>query len=381
MYVFSIHFETWDPLNTGIDYLNTKITITLYLLSTIINPKTFYSITKIKYFVLPLIFLFILQTVMSYRNINTSYSDFFDVPTFLNFLILIVITNHALARKNIMRGIINSYVIGGIVLTIFYFLNIGTDHSWEGRSTIFGFNQNQLAVNLAILLILILWPVLGERMRIVNKSMLLSLVFVPFILIFLTATGSRSGIITFVLAITGLLFIKSSLSISRKIVTFSLAVVIMAIVLLFFSSNEVVSQRFSATINEGDMSGRDLRWFRVFEIILRHPFIGAGKTGYSFEMEQLFGYYSSPHNVLLETTAYTGALGLILLSVFFYRITKASIQIRKFSGNHIYLVLLSPIIIMTLFGHTLGAKAAYLIFAYIISKYLVVSRQMEKSLV
>lgn len=366
LYVFSIHFETWDPFHTGINYLFTKITISIFLFLTLLSFKTFYSLKNIRFFAFPLIIYFILLTINNYKYKSGKYSEFFDLPFFLNMLMLVAISNNGLKDERVFKGIFNSYIYGGIVLTLFYFLNIETNHSWYGRSTIFGFNQNQLAVNLAIIIILMISPFATNKIAI-RRSTLINILFIPLLLIFLAATGSRSGILSLILGLFVLFYFQPLTSTKRKVITLFWGSIVLSAIILYFSSNEIVSQRFADSFYEGDSSGRDLRWIAVIDIILENPIWGIGKIGYENAITNAFGIYTSPHNVLLETTVFTGFVGLSMILYFFIIVTKAAILIKNKLNNQLAIALLMPVLIMTLVGHTFGSKAAFIIIAYIIS--------------
>ena len=59
--LFSLNFERMHPFNTSIDFLVTKITVLLFLFSSLFNVKAYYNLKNIKSFIFPLVAFFVFR--------------------------------------------------------------------------------------------------------------------------------------------------------------------------------------------------------------------------------------------------------------------------------------------------------------------------------
>ena len=79
LYFFSIHFESWDPFFTGVDFLVTKVTITFYIVVSLLRFKGIKSYISYKKFTLPIIFIFLIEMVSGYNNQHYGYTEYFSL--------------------------------------------------------------------------------------------------------------------------------------------------------------------------------------------------------------------------------------------------------------------------------------------------------------
>ena len=102
-------------------------------------------------------------------------------------------------------------------------------------------------------------------------------------------------------------------SLSRKIVTGLVAVVMLASVVSFTSFGSRAMDRFHArfvelTLQQQHVSGRGLLFQQAIEIGKDHPLFGSGLGGFTSLTNQIY-----PHNIFLETFSEGGSFGLFLL--------------------------------------------------------------------
>lgn len=365
LYFFSIHFESWDPFLTGIDYLITKITIVLYISVSLVNFKEFRVLKKYKEFIIPIIIIFIVQTISGYLNQRPGYTEYFSIILFLHIFTFILILLQCIRDKYAITKALNAFIVGGLLLAFFFLIGFETDNSFHNRTTIFGINQNMLGINLSVILILIVHRLIFEK----NIDALLKvgyLIFIPILIFFLASTGSRSGFLSLLVGFIVMIFFKKTKNILVKLMNLFFGLLLSISLFFYFLSNKTIGSRIINTVETGDLSGRDKYWETIPKLIDINPFFGIGKTGYSYETELMYGTYTSAHNVFLEVVVMGGLVSLIYLFIFLFRLIKQAIINYKRTYNVLNLSLLSPIIVMSLVGHPLGTKISWGIFAFII---------------
>jgi O-antigen ligase len=366
LFCFSLNFEKWDPLNTGIDFIVTKVTITIYLLFSIADFKSLYSIKHFKLYFYPLFSFFLLLTFMSYINKTSTYSIFFNIPFFLNLLALIVAANQERRNPQILLKGLFVFSIGSVVMTLMYFSGMESISELENRVTIFGSNQNELGLNLAISILIFISIIYEIKLKFIKNMYLLYTTF-PLMLIFLVRTGSRVAIISlFIGIIIFFLLIKTQIKGSKLFMILSLFFVLFFVWELYVKDTYVAERLFSS-VNDGDLSGREIIWLTTIELFVKNPFFGMGETGYLYAFNFITEDGGSPHNVIIEVLCYTGIVGLIFFMVFLIRTFKCGIRSYTVTNEILPLILLIPISGMILSGQILGTKTAWLIITYIIS--------------
>jgi O-antigen ligase len=367
MFLFSLNFETMNLFNLGIEYLASKITISLLILFSLFSLRQLFTFKYYSRYFLPLGGYFLFLTAISIYYINSSSAVFFDFPFFLNILILLVLCNYSRIYPNILLKGLLALTISSFVLSLLYLLGIGVSSNLEGRFSIFNMNENYFGFNLCISIFVLFFIVFKNRLNL-KKLRYLLLLMLPSLLFVMFETGSRVAFISFVLGLFAIIYYNKSMSRVKKIILLFIGVVCFILIWFLFIKNTMVGGRIFSTINEGDLSSRDLIWAGVFEIIVNNYIIGVGQTGYAGKMTNLFGGFGSPHNVLLEVVCYTGLIGLTIFLIFFFRIANNAVRQNKYEKEILPLLLLIPITGLILSGQIFDAKVVWVLFAYIASK-------------
>ena len=154
-----------------------------------------------------------------------------------------------------------------------------------------------------------------------NGGIVLFLLF-PAMMKYLIDTGSRVAIISLVLSIVLYAMLYNyNFSIKKTVMLFFFLFIILIIwnSILQYS---LVGERLLDTIYLSDLSGREVIWENVYSIMLPNIILGIGISQYYYEVTAIFGYYQSPHNVLIEVIVYTGIVGLAIFIIFLFRIFK-----------------------------------------------------------
>jgi O-antigen ligase len=260
-----------------------------------------------------------------------------------------------------------SFSIGSIFLASFYLFNIGVTISEDNRISLFGDNENFVGVKMSISIILILFIVFQNNLKL-NKLRFILLIPIPIMFKLLIETGSRVSIISLLLMVLlsiyyikiNKLYIKLTLLIFVFILTF--------IAFQFILQNQLLLLRLFSSLENKDIGGRDVIFLEIWNQVRYYPILGIGQTGYY----EFFGT-GSPHNVLLEVFSYTGIIGLILYLYFLYDIYIISRRVLITKNIILPFLLIIPITGLLLSGQLLTLKLCWIIFAYIVynEKYLV----------
>lgn len=366
-FLFSLNFETMDLFNLHIDYLATKITISILLFFSILNFENSFAVKPFFKYLGVLGLYFTILTIISIININSVESAFFDLPFFLNILIFWILCNSTLRDENIMLKGLLLFASTSFLLSLFFIAGIGVSTQFEGRFSVFGINENQLGLELAASIFIIYSTVVTNKLHLAKWRYSL-LLMLPFLLFFLFSTGSRVAFISLVLGAGFLVYFNKSIKTNYKIIIGTSFLLFFTVLWFAVLKNTVVAGRLFDTVNEGDLSSRDLIWVAVLQIIVNNFWTGVGITGYAAAMEQIFEQRASPHNVFLETICYTGVFGLIVFLFFIFRLIKGSILVNKYKKYMLPLLVILPITGNLFSGQVFDLKIAWVLFAFIASE-------------
>lgn len=368
-FMFSLNFESMDFLGLGIDFLMTKITILLLLCMAFLIPDKMFSVKRVKYFLFPIVLFLILLTAISFLHRHGSTVSFIDVPFILNILIFIIVLNIGFESDEIIYKGLLSFALGATIIAVLGILNIQIEEQLEGRYTVFGSNANELGIRAALSIVIFLFLYFKKGFStLIEKPVLL--ILCPLMLHSILSTGSRTA---FLVLFTGLLILykpQKGMSVAAKGVLFYAMMGILVVVWVVFLRESLVVIRLFDTVNSSDLSGRDFLWAKVFLIIVENPLFGVGKTGYAMEISALLNQnkdgIASPHNVFVETLAYTGIVGLSILLLFLFRVIKAIVRTFRKDKNRYPLAFFMPILATLLSGQLFHPKVYWVLIAVII---------------
>jgi O-antigen ligase len=359
-FMFSINFEMFNILNFASP---SKIFAIFYILTLIPNLEKFSKFDMSFKPINILFFLFFYLTLISIININQYSYYFFDFTLFLNILLFLFLINHEREVPNIIERGLLSFAIGSIILTIFFFLGYGITY-FGGRVSIFGDNQNTIGLRLCISITILLYNIIYNpfSLKFIRYFFLFS---IPFLIIFMFSTGSRTASIDFILIfIVWIIFLKS-MKFKHKLYILSLfSLLIYYVFMYFFNISSITFIRIFNTIDKFDLAGRDFVWKEVIKIISQNPLTGIGETGYFMQSTKAFGNYKSPHNVFLEILSFGGIIGLLLFIIFIIKIYFGSIKYYFKTNNILPILLLVTVFSMLMVSHVLYSKISWVILAY-----------------
>jgi O-antigen ligase len=360
-YFFSINFQELQLFNLGFLSIP-KIVAFVYLLFSIPRLNNTLQSKKIFITVIPILSYFTLLFLINIFNINEKSYSFFDFTLFINIILFWFIAVHLSRDFNIANKAILCLALGSVFLACFYFFGIGLELDEMGRVSIFGDNPNFVGIKMALSICLILFLVIQNSFHL-NWVRYLLLLPIPMMLEVLIETGSRVSFVSLILMIfVGLYFVKKN-GISMKIVILLIFSGLILSLYKFLIENQFFLLRLISSVEDKDLSGREVAYAEIWEVVNNNFVFGIGQTGY-FEK---FGD-GSPHNVLLEILCYSGIIGLLMYLLFLLNILRTALKSNSLNGDILPLILFIPLLGLILSGQILTLKLGWCIFAYIASK-------------
>jgi O-antigen ligase len=368
LFLFSLNFESINLFNLGIDYLATKISISVLLFFSLLNFKKSFTFKNFPNVIKILVLYILMLIVNNFINQNVAYNTIINVSFFLNVLVFIVLCNYAAIDKYIILKGLLVFSLSSFCLTILFLFGLGEISYIEGRFSIFGMNENGLGLALCIS-IFILIAIVFDNKLFFNKGRYLLLVMIPFLFFFLLQTGSRGALISLTLGLGTYFILNNKLKHIYKIVLFLVILFSSLFIWEFFLRDSVITARLMESINNRDVSSRDLVWKSIYIIIADNTMFGIGETGYAQKMDNFSEYgVASPHNVFLEIFCYTGLVGLVIFLFFLKNIFVAAREVFLNKGEILSIVLLFPLANNLLSGQLLDVKMLWVILAFIASR-------------
>lgn len=368
LFMFSLNFESIDLFNLDIDYLATKISISLLLFFSLLNFKNSFTFKNFPDVIKIIVLYFLMLTANNFINQNVAYSTIIDVSFFLNVLVFIVLCNYSVIEKKIILKGLLVFSLSSFCLTILFLFGLGEISFIEGRFSIFGMNENGLGLALCISIIILISIVFDNKLFF-NKGRFVLLILIPFLFVLLLQTGSRGALISLILGLGTYFFLNDKLKHIYKIITFLVILFFMIIVWEFYLKDAFITTRLLESINNQDLSSRDLVWKSIFKTITDNPIFGIGETGYAQKMDNFSEYgVASPHNVFIEIFCYTGIVGLVVFLVFLKNIFIGARKTFINKKGILSIILLFPLANNLLSGQLLDVKLLWVILAFIASE-------------
>lgn len=364
LFFLSLNFEMFEPLNSEVISL-TKLTGIIYFITILPEIKEFLRTDGFGD-ILALIFTFFaLLTFINLLNVNEVSSEFFNFSIFQNIILFWLLVNHVKKDYLILEKGMLYFLYGSFSVALMYFAGFGVSYI-GGRLTMFFENSNTLGIKMTICLIILMVTIVQDRAQL-GKIRYLLLLFVPFMLDFILATGSRVSIIALILSVVVLIILFKTNNFSEKIVASLIG--IFGLVMLGYNiiQSDLVRDRLIDSAEKGDLAGRDEIWEIILPLVKEHPIFGVGDTGYAFYTNIAFGHERSPHNVILELLCLTGFVGLSIFLIFLYKVMIKGFQTYKKDGQLLSILLAIPILGLILGGQLITRKMGWVIFAYMVS--------------
>lgn len=372
----------------GIEF-NIGVTVGLSVLSMVVYFLTMYTqwrdFSKLskkygKVIFVPLLYLVLLFIINELHPVPYNTRSF-NTTLFECVLLFFLYLLHARWDTKAMDYCLWGFAIGCIALSVLALFGIGIEFDTDTmRLLIFGVNPNTTGIMLSIGSVIILNDfIIYNKLKLKLYRFFFLLAYIPIIIV-LVLTGSRTAFLIFVATIMIIIIMHPYKSKLRRILFISSSVLIMAVAgYLFLFSDNVMAERILKSTEEGDMSNRDVFWKDVFPYITESPIWGYGETGYVEVSRMIFhdvwelhgyAYGMTPHNVFLELLLFTGVIGLFIWLVFWKKLFVCSWKIYKTRNDLVPLLLFLPVLACLLSSQFITVFWAYMLYAYILSKYI-----------
>ncbi len=363
IFFFSLNFEVWDPFETGGFFSIARFAGLCYFAVSLPFFLSYNTGQAIMPVFRTILIFFAILVFMNMLYAASRKDEIFDSTIFQNIVLFWILINHEQREPRILEKGLLIFALGSAVVAFLYFFGIGIEYM-EGRVTIFGDNQNIIGQRMCISLLFILWTVFYNRLEL-KKSRYLLLLLVPVMMSLLIATGSRLAFLSFALAfIAGLVLFKTN-DVRYKIILFFAGIAIFFAFWQISMQNEVLRYRLLLSLQEGQLSNRDVIWKGIFPLIQDHPLFGVGQTGYNAYCHARFGGYVNPHSVIMEILCFTGIAGLAVYFWFLYRVFLLGYRSYKSEGAVLPVLFFIIIGGMLVGSHILEVKPGWAMLAYI----------------
>ena len=303
----------------------------------------------------------------------------FPFSTFMCYVLMLFLLIHGLYDRKALSFCMYGMAFGGVLMSVFFALGMGIDIGDDFRLVMFGENSNALGIYMCISAVIILLDfILDDTFQWGKWRLVFILAFVPIVNL-MFATGSRTAFFIFAVSVFIVIVFYPTKSLIGKMIFAAVGIVCCTYAInKLESSDSILIQRLTTTIEDGNTSGRDKITESLIPYVHKSPIWGYGQTGYVKVAQQalhktsnisgvLYGY--SPHNVIIEILMYTGFIGLFIWSVFWWKIGKRTWALFLEKRLLMPALMCIPVLACMLSGQLLSAKWSYVIYAYIMSEY------------
>jgi O-antigen ligase len=247
------------------------------------------------------------------------------IGTYFQLVAMVWLVWELVPSQRLVQGLLGSYVVGSLiasVMTLYNFLNGRTAaqlaaaegiERWEtSRYSVFGVNENDLGVILALSMPMIFYLLVSGKSPLIKLVCWLQLV-AGMTAIFLTA--SRGALAA---AIIGLAMFPLTLSRlprwQRLLSLAACAGLIACAAYLVPPSSWVRIAEFKSEVLGGGLTHRTLLWAAGLSVFRDHPFLGVGAGAYGLGILRMVDIPLVAHNTFLSVLVELGVGGALLLA-------------------------------------------------------------------
>lgn len=368
LFFASIHFEVFSPFMEKFSIA--KMAAYLYLASLIFTPL--YKLVNLKNIQKNIISCFLLIGLITISSLINGCEQIFYSTLFQNIIMFWMVLNHYRRDDRLFEWGMLSFSICAAIIGFLFMQGIGVGISLEGRMTMFDDNENAVGLKMATAALFLLSFCLRQDKRKASFRPWLLFLTIPIINL-MFATASRTALVVFAVGLFVFFLLYPSKKKSVKFLWFIVGFVVIYIGYNIVLQQELLMERMNLTVDEGNLSGRDIIWAVYLELILDNPILGVGLDmgGFEFSMSHFEDAARSPHQVLIEVAVYSGILGLATFLFFlFYMYKDAFLWLKTKARNITPLILCISTVAMIMAGQALGTKLFWVIAAYATSYQL-----------
>ena len=288
-------------------------------------------------------------------------------------LAIMVLLVHQFANNSIhVRNFFIAFVLGSLVTAL------STIHAFETAPEIDityrrfaasgSFNENEIAITMAIA-IAMAWHIALTANAWFYRCIV---VFIPVGSVASMLTGSRSGFVATMIALSTPLFRISGMSSRGKALVMLGVMPLMAIGLVGISGSIVPEDTLArigtlaegrARDDEGGLGGRITIWMTGLEMFAHsNPVIGTGARTFAAHMTAVYGTGDSAHNAFIATAVELGLIGLFLFLLLLSRLAH-DVMAAPASDRPTWYVLMAVLLIDFMLNTPVWYKAPWLLWA------------------
>jgi O-antigen ligase len=283
--------------------------------------------------------------------------------TLMQLVMLFWIASDLLSNPKMVRSVLLSYSIASVLLAVGNILHLPGFYAdvGAGRITGVGDNPNEVAGHLAIAFVTLIGLCLYTSYKRFLTKILLLVLTLP-LMVVMVATGSRGGILAFVIGC--LVYVLPHWRSKRTLTTIIVALLVIATVVYMVADNPYFSERWQEAY-EGKLSGREQIAPAAIEMILERPVFGWQPIAWFYELGMRLGITTGKdaHNLVLALLLEVGVVGTIPFLIGLWLCARSAWSARSGYLELLPLALLFTVCAAGMSGTTLIWKTQWLVFA------------------
>jgi O-antigen ligase len=367
LFTFSLAWENYDPFGiAGIFSITKMVGILLALFSLLFWQFILKGYQRIISVWLIVIAAISLSTIINPGNeLPYGISMIFSLVQSVLFM---WICCACLQDDRVATNVIWSLVMGCAIAAVLMYLEIGTTVQDDGRVTLLGRNANPQATLLGCAAIVCI-GLFFRSVRDVGLKRFIALAPLLFLLLGISATGSRGAVIGFLLGNLAWFFQRGS--IVRRFWIWFLAAIFFTVAVYVLFSGEVFLERMQKTIEKQDVSTRFEIYTESWNLFVERPVLGWGMNGACEELGYRYNttsLWTAQHNDFLTLLTSAGIIGTI--PWLFATLAIALTAWRGRTGIHgiMPLALMIPVLFAGLTGGGgMSEKITWLVYAFVMT--------------
>lgn len=360
LFFASLNFEVFSPFMPNFSIA--KMAGLLYIGTSLLTPNKIFLTDNIRrplYSACALYFLMVLSSIIHIED----NSSIFNTTMFLNIIMYWLLLNHRRRDERVFYEGLLWFSVSSCVVGICFFCGIGISIDEDMRIVVFDENANGLGIKMCVGALFLITYCLNHSLEKPIRKPWLLIMTVP-MLALLFATASRTAFLVLASGIILFIFFRKTKKRINRLLWIIFGVIILFYGYQFVLQQEVLVKRMERTIDNGSLSDRDYIWAKYIELIKQHPILGVGFHGADRYAIQVFGEPKSPHNVLVETTVYSGLIGLsffLVFLLFFFQDAWLYWKKLNYCGPLIISIALLGVVMS---GQAFGMKLFWVVVAY-----------------
>ena len=242
----------------------------------------------------------------------------------------------------------------------------------KGRMIGADVGANYLAALMALAAIMLIGLLLDNTARTRARAWLLACLTAPLLLL-LIKTGSRGGLVSFVLGAS--LFLIPLAPSRRRFAGFALGGFGLIALGVMVARDPLAVDRLNQMITKGEVAGRDVIYPRAIQMVLERPILGWGPFVFLYELGARVGLPTrDPHNTLLWLLLEGGIVGTFFFVAGFWRCFRGAWRSRAGPEGILPLALIMASVVKNFTGTGLAQKMLWMTLAIALASPVVSAR-------